>query len=521
MLAADHVAAGADEAQAFDRFVSLIEELVAALPGSDFKSFYHVLPLVTQLLGLENPLFGSGRSPYSIISVLPKLNREALAGWRLDLPLATRRALLNAVYDMAAPILLDEEADFVDLTVEMSGLQGDAAAAAAAALQARLARLRPLVLSLKRSRPGAFAHIAHFDSMDDLRREHSCLAGLSAEDGERWAERSFPIVVELTFRGFTSGLPEVTGWVLLIGNTTEQLMNNSRLRKAKIMQASRLAGALGAQTVGMAGLIAFFGNGGHLLSETFPALGFTTGHAYTIGNILEIATASSARVGLPLGEATVAIVGAAGSIGSGCARLFATTGVGRLLLIDIWTEKLELVAAEIAAIAPDLPVETFADLREMRRADLSVVATNSTRRIVEADFIKPGAIVIDDSFPKNVPDTLSRDRPDVIALEGGAVRLPRSVEVDRARNLPNIADVPFTRMISCQEVYGCFAETLTLAVYDQRANYGLGRADPVLAADILGKARRLGIGMAPLQFYGEALSDARVTRVIASRRPPA
>jgi predicted amino acid dehydrogenase len=353
--------------------------------------------------------------------------------------------------------------------------------------------------------------------MEDLGREYPSVKRLPPERAERWCERSFPTVVELTFRGFTTGLPEVTGWVLLISNTTEQLMNSSKLRKAKILQASRLAAALGAHTVGMAGLIAFFGNGGHVLAESFPQLGFTTGHAYTIANILEIATKSSSHIGLPLKDATVAVVGAAGSIGSGCAKLFAKVGVRRLLLIDIWTDRLAEVAQEIARVDPSLPVECFADLREMRRADLSVVATNSTRRIVEAGFLKPGSIVIDDSFPKNVSETLTSERRDVIALEGGAVRLPRTVEVDRARNLPNIADVPFTRMVSCQEIYGCFAETLTLAVYDQRSNYGLGRSDPALAVDILAKAGRLGIGMAPLQFYGEALNDARVKAVTAAR----
>ena len=63
-------------------------------------------------------------------------------------------------------------------------------------------------------------------------------------------------------------------------------------------------------------MIASFGQGGYYLSERFPKLGFTTGHAYTIGNIIDIAHASSDRTRLPLDEATVAIIGAAGSIGS-------------------------------------------------------------------------------------------------------------------------------------------------------------------------------------------------------------
>ncbi len=499
----------------FHRLVDLIEHLVNELSEVEFASFYHVLPLATQLLGLENPLFGSGKSPYSIISVLSKLGREGLARWSFDSPLADRRALLDTLYDMTAPILLDEEEAFVELSVEMAGGDGDELRRE---LWEKLDRLRPLVKRLKTTRPGTFAHIAHYDSIEDLQREHAFLKELPAEMVEKWCGRSFPTVVELTFRGFSDGLPNITGWVLLISNSTEQLMNSNKLRKAKIMQCSKLAAELGAHTVGMAGLIAFFGNGGHVLSQAFPQMGFTTGHAYTIANVLEIAKESSARIGLSLPGATVAVVGAAGSIGSGCAKLFAGMGVMRLLLIDIWTERLDEVAAEVAQINPQVQIECFVDLKEMRRADLTVVATNSTRRLVESGYLKPGSIVIDDSFPKNVSESLTTDLKDVIALEGGAVRLPRSVEVDRARNLPNISDVPFTRMVSCQELYGCFAETLTLAVYDQKTNYGLGRSDPVLAVDIMAKANRLGIGMAPLQFYGQAVSEERIRNTTESRR---
>lgn len=502
---------------AFDNVVDLLERLVDSLPGDEFSSVYHLLPLAAQLVGLENPLFGSGRSPYSIISLLPRLDVHALAGWRLDLSLETRRALLDAVYDLAAPALLDEAESYADLHVEIAGLMGASAEARRADLRTMIGRLRPLAQRLSRRRPGQFAHIAHFDTLEDLRREHAWPEQVPVEMIERWATRSFPTVVELTLRGWADGLPSVTGWALLIGNTTQQLMLDGGLRKAKILQAARLARALGAHTVGMAGLVAFFGNGGHLLSRTFTDVGFTTGHAYTIGNILDIATAASARVHLPLKESVVAVVGAAGSIGSGSARLLATAGVKRLLLIDIWGDRLTEVAAAVRAAHPDVPVETSIDLALIQRADLTIVATNSTRRIVESEHLRAGAVVIDDSFPKNVAASLARERPDVVLLEGGAVRLPRTVEIDRARNLPNIADVPFTRMVSCQEIYGCFAETLTLAVFDNRATYGLGPADPALAVEIMGRARRLGIGMAPLQFYGEALSDVRADRAVAAR----
>jgi predicted amino acid dehydrogenase len=484
---------------------------------------YSVLPLLTQLVGLENPLFGSGKSPYSVISILPKIKDRSAIEWDLELPLEVRRALIDEVYDMIAPILLNEQEAYIDLLIDTVYHEvfrdGSIPSEEFRQIQRqKFAMLTPLVEGLRAAAPGSFAHIAHYDTASDLRREHAFFNTMPEGLAEEWTRRSFPTVVELNFRGF-QGAPEIRGWVFMINNSTEQLMNSGKLRTYKILQCARLAQKLGAQTVGMAGLVAFFGKGGYYLSEQFPEIGFTTGHAYTIANIQAIAQASASKVGLSLSEATVAIVGAAGSIGSGCASLFATLGVPRLVLIDtLWQEPLQAVAERVRAINGRIQVTLTNRLEAMREADLSVVATNSPRTIIEPEFLKLGSIVIDDSFPKNVPQSMARTRTDVILLEGGAARLPSDLEVDRARNLPNILDVPFTRMVSCQEIYGCFAETLTLAASGHQGNYGLGPADPGLAADILARARKLGIGMAPLQFYGGAVSQRQFERVSEVRR---
>ena len=76
--------------------------------------------------------------------------------------------------------------------------------------------------------------------------------------------------------------PDVRGWIIVSNNSTQQLIESHKLRRAKILQCAQLAEQLGAETVGMAELIASFGQGGYYLSERFPKLGFTTGHAYTI-----------------------------------------------------------------------------------------------------------------------------------------------------------------------------------------------------------------------------------------------
>ncbi len=87
--------------------------------------------------------------------------------------------------------------------------------------------------------------------------------------------------------------------------------------------------------------------------------------------------------------------------------------------------------------------------------------------------------------------------------------------------MPDLMDLPLTRAISCKEIYGCFAETLVLALHKQRKNYGLGYSDPKLAKDILFKAKKFGFTSALFQCYDEAVENKRfsmVTRIIGRRR---
>jgi predicted amino acid dehydrogenase len=507
---------------AFQRLVDYATRLVDALDGFELHSFFSLVPLLTQFLGLENPLFGSGDSPFSLIAILPRLRDRSLLEPPVVLPLTDRRTLIDECYDMAAPILLHEEEAYIELVTDMHRSQFDtqphSGVAFQRALGAKLAALAPLVNRLRTTGRGTFAHLAHYGYTSDLQREHGFLKALPPEQFAQWCSRSFPTVFELNFRG-VPGVPRpLRGWIIVATNSTEQLLYSHRLRKAKVLQTAALAKALGAEVVGMAGLVAFFGRGGYLVSEQFPELGLTTGHAYTIANIMDVAQAAASRVGLAIPEATVAVVGAAGSIGSGCAKLLAGRGVGRLILIDIvGRDGLLPLDAEVRRINGRVMTTLSNALDDMRGADLTIVATNSPRTIITASHVKPGAIVVDDSFPKNVPEGIVDERDDFIALDGSLIRLPPSVELDRARNVPNVMDVPLTRMISCREIYGCFAEMLALAACDWRGNYGLGPADPTLALDIKAKAEALGFASAPLQFFGQVVQNDRFQRAVRAR----
>lgn len=275
----------------------------------------------------------------------------------------------------------------------------------------------------------------------------------------------------------------------------------------------------------MGGLIASFAQGGNWLSQEIKNIGFTTGHAYTIGNIIKTMENCARAVNLDIKKSTVAIVGAAGSIGSGCAKMLIDKSPGKIILIDLSTftaeNKLGEIKELIAAKNPKIKVASSYSLSDIKKADIVIVATNSPTSLIAPEHLKKGAIVIDDSFPKNIPKSILKKRKDIILLEGGIMQLPYNIDIFFARNMPDLMDSPLTRSISCKETYGCFAEILVLALCKQRENYGLGYADPGLAKDILAKAKNLGFSSAPFQCFDEAVENERfseVIRIISRRR---
>ena len=62
-----------------------------------------------------------------------------------------------------------------------------------------------------------------------------------------------------------------------------------------------------------------------------------------------------------------------------------------MILIDVmWHEHLQPVVEAIREIDGDIQVSCSGNLRDMQDAELNVVATNSPRTIIEAEFLRPG-----------------------------------------------------------------------------------------------------------------------------------
>ena len=109
---------------------------------------------------------------------------------------------------------------------------------------------------------------------------------------------------------------------------------------------------------------------------------------------------------------TYAIFGAAGSIGGNCARWFACTGLGKLLLIDRLerAQQVNALAVELQASVQCLSVSCHfsTELQNLPQFEIGIVATSNTAPWIDPDLMRRAPIWIDDSHPQAASPDLDR-----------------------------------------------------------------------------------------------------------------
>ncbi len=131
-------------------------------------------------------------------------------------------------------------------------------------------------------------------------------------------------------------------------------------------------------------------------------------------------------------------------------------------------------------------------------SDIVVSAVSSDRTIMEAEWFKPGAIVNDVSLPTSVSDKIYKERPDVIAFEGGVGHLPEYIDL----GIPGL--VPGATL-------GCVAETFMCTMMNIIENYSFGPITKKQVLKIWEIGNMLGFGLGGVKY----MTDKKLTRKIA------
>lgn len=188
---------------------------------------------------------------------------------------------------------------------------------------------------------------------------------------------------------------------------------------------------------------------------------FTTGNTHTAYIICRQIEAMSARLNIELSQATVAVCGATGDIGSAVCRWLSTrTPTKELLLVARNYERLEQLSQELGQGVPMTLEEA------LPKADIVVwVASLSKSVAIDLNALKKPCLMIDGGYPKNLDAHFNV--PGVYVVKGGIVE--HSLDIDwKIMNIVNM-DVPK------RQLFACFAESMLLEFEKWYTNFSWGR----------------------------------------------
>ncbi|MGL5082585.1 MAG: long-chain acyl-[acyl-carrier-protein] reductase [Microcoleaceae cyanobacterium] len=188
---------------------------------------------------------------------------------------------------------------------------------------------------------------------------------------------------------------------------------------------------------------------------------FTTGNTHTAYVICRQVEQMAPKLGINLSEATIAVCGATGDIGSAvCRWLEKRTDVGELLLIARDRDRLQNLQAElgrgkILSLDEALPI-----------ADVIVWVASMPKGVeINPESLKKPCLVIDGGYPKNMVTQIQH--PGIHVLEGGIVE--HSLDIDwRIMKIVNMK-------APARQLFACFAESMLLEFEKLYTNFSWGR----------------------------------------------
>lgn len=233
-----------------------------------------------------------------------------------------------------------------------------------------------------------------------------------------------------------------------------------------IEKAINLCVKKNSQIVGLGGFTSVIGNEGEVLSKRVD-IPLTSGNTLTASLALDGIYKAAYIMGVHLSDATVAVIGATGDIGSICTEILSKK-VNKLNIAARNEQRLQEFADAIRRLGK-ATVEVFKYTQDaVRDADIVLSATSAVTTIIDPMHLRPGAIVCDLAIPPSIAKEVAMLRNDILVFEGGLAKLPYPED---------IANEIVTDLLPKNSIYGCIAETMTLTLEGKFEAYSIGRGN--------------------------------------------
>lgn len=345
-----------------------------------------------------------------------------------------------------------------------------------------------------------FAFMIHPIELSDIYRKLKFMKKLPEGAVEGIVKRFPPLKIS-HITGVKSDYNETEGYFVACPLTTKQMMQlPEEYVIDKIIKTGKLAEKLGAKILGLGAFTAVVGDAGITVAKNLN-IPVTTGNSYTVATAIEGTKKASEIMGKNIKDAQVLIIGAAGSIGNVCAQILAKD-CRFLTLAGRHIQKLEKVADKILKDTGLSVMITSNVKKAIRKADVIITVTSSLDAIIEAEDLKPGAVVCDVSRPRDVSKEVAQKRNDVLIIEGGVVKVPGDVNFNFNFGFP-----PKTS-------YACMAETMMLSLEGRFESFTLGRDLTVeQVKEISCIANKHGFKLAGFRSFERAVTQEQIEKI--------
>jgi predicted amino acid dehydrogenase len=353
-----------------------------------------------------------------------------------------------------------------------------------------------------------FAFIIHpIDPKRDVSRKFPFLGKVLTEGQIDFFSTFFPPVYISEIEGITSQATgkQVKGWFLACPYTPRRMMQlpvGTVYRK--IIQTGRAAEKLGAQILGLGAFTSVVGDAGVTIAKHLD-IPVTTGDSYTVMMAAQAIREGAKAMDIQMADATVAVVGATGSIGRVCAELLAGEAA-RTLLIARDEKKLEVLRDRLQVRARSELVVS-AKMDALKEAQLILTVTSAIHDVIRPEHLQPGSVVCDVARPRDVSAMVAAVRDDILVIDGGMVDVPGPVDFHFNFGFPE------------GKAYACMAETIALALEGRFEDYTVGREITIeRVMEITRIAERHGFRMSGLRSFEKEVTEAQIETVRRNAR---
>lgn len=347
-----------------------------------------------------------------------------------------------------------------------------------------------------------FAFIIHPLEREDIYRKFSWAEKMPETVVDQFVKLIPPLnVAHITGIKSKTG-KEIEGYFIALPLTARQILTLP-LEKVlkKIIKACRMAEDLGAKIIGLGAFTSVVGDKGITIAREVD-IPVTTGNSYTVATAIEGVKLAAGKMGHRLDNSTLVVVGATGSIGR-AVSLMMSRDVKHMILVARNIERLELLKEELQRVNPELDVSYTLNVGQaIQEAQLVISASGAVEALIDPSSIQPGAVICDVARPRDVAASVSRERDDVLVIEGGIVEVPGEVNFNFNFGYP-----PGT-------AYACMAETMLLTLEERFEDYSLG---PIIeiekVQETLQMAEKHGFKLAGLRNLERAVSEEQLSEI--------